>query len=86
MPTTPRSNARIHRCPRTPIRAKAKLNLLFKRICEKAKRFYEIAAFFQYAIADGIHHLLFALRAGPHLAQLPRSKGQLVFDFLKPLF
>lgn len=44
------------------------------------------AIFFQHAIADGIHHLLFALRPGPHLAQLPRSKGQLVFDFLKPLF
>jgi len=37
------------------IGAKAKLNLIFKRLCEKAKRFYEIATFYQYAVADGIH-------------------------------
>jgi len=43
------------------IGAKAKLNLIFsegvcdKRVCEKAKRFYEIATFYQYAVADGIH-------------------------------
>jgi len=30
---------------------RAKLNLIFKRVCEKAKRFYGVAAFFQYAVA-----------------------------------
>ena len=45
--------------------AKAKLNVIFKRVCEKAKRFYEIATFFQYAVADGIHRLLFAARSRP---------------------
>lgn len=29
--------------------AKAKLNLIFKRICEKARRFFEVATFLQYA-------------------------------------
>lgn len=67
------------------IGTKAKLNLIFKKVCEKAKRFYEIATFFQYAIADGIHRLLFASRTGPHQAEPTRFDGQLVFDFLKPL-
>jgi hypothetical protein len=67
------------------IGTKAKLNLIFKKVCEKAKRFYEIATFFQYAIADGIHRLLFASRTGPHEPELTRSQGQLVFDFLKPI-
>jgi hypothetical protein len=68
------------------IGTKAKLNLIFKKVCQKAKRFYEITTFFQYAIADGIHRLLFASRTGPHVPKLTRSDGQLVFDFLKPRF
>ena len=64
---------------------KAKLNLIFKKVCQKAKRFYEIATFFQYAVADGIHRLLFTSRTGPHEPSTDRSTGQLVFDFLKPL-
>ncbi len=47
------------------IAAKAKLNLILKKVCEKAKRFYEVATFFHYAVADGIHRLLFAARRGP---------------------
>ncbi len=42
------------------IGARPKLNLIFKKVCERARRFYEIASFYQYAIADGIHRLLFA--------------------------
>ena len=45
---------------------RSKLNLIFKKVCQKAKRFYEIAAFYHYAVADGIHRLLFASRTGPH--------------------
>jgi hypothetical protein len=67
------------------IGTKAKLNLIFKKVCEKAKRFYEIATFFQYAVADGIHRLLFASRTGPHEPEPARSEGQLVFDFLEPI-
>jgi len=48
------------------IGTKAKLNLVFKKVCEKARRFCEIATFFQYAAADGIHRLLLASRTGPH--------------------
>ena len=47
------------------IGTKAKLNLIFKQVCEKAKRFYEIATFYQYAVADGIHRLLFGSGTGP---------------------
>jgi hypothetical protein len=64
---------------------KAKLNLIFKKVCEKAKRFYEVTTFFQYAIADGIHRLLFASRTGPHAPPPQPFTGQLAFDFLNPL-
>ena len=66
------------------IGAKAKLNLIFKKVCEKANRFYEIATFFQYAVADGIHRLLFASRTGPHIPEPAASERQSLFDFLKP--
>jgi hypothetical protein len=67
------------------IGAKAKLNLIFKKVCEKAKRFYEITPFFQCAIADGIHRLLFASRTGPHEPPTRPPTGQLAFPFLNPL-
>ena len=66
------------------IGAKAKLNLIFKRVCEKAKRFYEIATFYQYAVADGIHRLLFGSRGGPAPPPPPSDPGQLAFAFAKP--
>jgi len=42
--------------------AKLKLNILLKKIYEKAKRFFQIPAFKQYAIADGIYRILFNTR------------------------
>jgi len=66
------------------IGAKAKMNLIFKKVCEKAKRFYEVATFYQYAVADGIHRLLFASRAGPRTPPPRKRTGQLVFAFLRP--
>lgn len=36
-----------------------KLNILLKKVCEKAQRFFEIPLFKCYAIADGIHKALF---------------------------
>jgi hypothetical protein len=66
------------------IGAKAKLNLIFKRVCEKAKRFYEIATFYQYAVADGIHRLLFGSPGGPLPPPPPPDPGQLVLAFAKP--
>ena len=66
------------------IGAKAKLSLIFKRVCEKAKRFYKIAMFYQYAVADGIHRLLFGSPGGPLPPPPPRDPGQLLLAFAKP--
>jgi len=66
------------------IGAKAKLSLIFKRVCEKARRFYEIATFYQYAVADGIHRLLFASGGGPAPPPPPADPGQLLLAFAKP--
>jgi hypothetical protein len=43
---------------------KLKLHILLKKIFEKAKRFFEIPEFKQYAIADGIYQILFASKTG----------------------
>ena len=61
---------------------KLKLNILLKKIFEKAKRFFEIPDFKQYAIADGIYKVLFASRTGiiPALMR-PRHNGQLSLPF-----
>ena len=61
---------------------KLKLNILLKKIFEKAKRFFEIPDFKQYAIADGIYRLLFASQTGitPSLVR-PRPNGQLLLPF-----
>jgi hypothetical protein len=66
------------------IGAKAKLSLIFKRVCEKAKRFYEIATFYQYAVADGIHRLLFGSPGGPAPPPPPSDPDQLLLAFAKP--
>jgi len=66
------------------IGTRAKLNLIFRRLCEKAKRFYEIAAFYQYAVADGIHRVLFASPRGPAPPPPPHDDGQLAFAFANP--
>jgi len=62
----------------------ARMNLLVKKVCEKAKRFYEVATFYQYAVADGIHKILFArpLAVSPPAPQ-PKDR-QLVFEFARP--
>ncbi len=61
---------------------KLKLNLLLKKVFEKAKRFFEIPEFKQYAIADGIYKILFASRTGifPQMMKKPEM-GQLLFPF-----
>jgi hypothetical protein len=63
---------------------KTKLSLIFKEVCAKAQRFYEIGNFFHYAIADGIHKLLFAARNRLPAPSPPPNTGQLLFDFAKP--
>jgi len=62
--------------------SKAKLNLIFKKVCEKAKRFYEIATFYQYAVADGLHRLLFASRHPP--PPPPKPSRQQLLSFARP--
>jgi hypothetical protein len=61
---------------------KVKLNILLKKIFEKAKRFFEIPEFRQYAIADGIYSILFASKSGitPTLAGA-ENKHQLTLPF-----
>jgi len=64
--------------------AKARLNLLFKKVCEKAKRFYEVASFYQYAVADGIHRLLFARPIVPASEPPVPKRRQRLLAFAKP--
>jgi hypothetical protein len=59
------------------IGTKARLSLLFRELCVRAKRFFEIAGFYQYAVADGIHRLLFASRGGISPPGPPRDTRQL---------
>ena len=59
-----------------------KLNLLLKKIYEKAKRFFEVPDFRHYAIADGIYRILFASKTGIMPNMLRREdKGQLLLPF-----
>lgn len=59
-----------------------KLNILLKKLYDRAKRFFEIPEFKQYAIADGIDKILFASQTGifPQLSKKQRM-GQLLFPF-----
>jgi hypothetical protein len=60
---------------------KLKLNILLKKVYEKAKRFFEIPQFKQYAIADGIYRLLFGQKAAFQDKDSP-STNQLPFSFI----
>ena len=60
---------------------KLKLKFLLKRIYEKAQRFYEVPVFKAYAIADGIHKLLFAYRGRLAFPPLAHATGQLLLHF-----
>ena len=60
-----------------------KLNILLKKLFEKAKRFFEIPEFRQYAIADGIYKILLSSQTGifPQWSRQQRT-GQLLFPFV----
>jgi hypothetical protein len=60
---------------------KLKLNILLKKVLERAKRFFEIPDFKQYAIADGIHRILFAYRSTT--GSEPPKDNQLLFPFAR---
>lgn len=59
--------------------SKLKLNILLKKVYEKAKRFFEIPDFKQYALADGIYKILFSYKAW--LREAPKPTNQLSFSF-----
>jgi hypothetical protein len=58
-----------------------KMNILLKKILEKAKRFFQVSVFKQYAIADGIYRILFNTKWGrdKKLDEIDVRQG--VFDF-----
>jgi len=64
--------------------ANARLSMLFKKICEKAQRFFEIATFFHYPVADGIHRVLFGVPAQPMTEPPDKPDRQLRFAFDRP--
>jgi len=59
-----------------------KMNILLKKILEKAKRFFEEPVFKQYAIADGIYRVLFHTKYDFYAKKMPRDTGQFEFDFV----
>jgi len=58
-----------------------KLNILLSRITEKAKRFFEIPVFKQYAIADGLHRILVNSGWNHGPAKGAKSDLQMELDF-----
>lgn len=64
---------------------KLKLDVLLKKICEKAKRFFEIPSFNQYALADGIYRILFGTKwQNPWEKKITlRDTSQLLLNFMR---
>jgi len=60
---------------------KIKMNILLKKILEKAKRFFQIPTFKQYAIADGIFRVLFGAKWGMDDKISKKDHKQQLFKF-----
>ena len=62
-----------------------KLTVLVKKICEKAKRFFQIPAFNQYALADGIYRVLFGTKwIDPWKGEYhPKQDTQILLEFAR---
>lgn len=58
-----------------------KINILLKKILEKAKRFFQIPVFKQYAIADGIYRILFGTKWDMEEKIPKREPNQRIFKF-----
>jgi len=58
------------------------MNILLKKILEKAKRFFHVPVFKQYAIADGIYRLLFNTSWEEKPKKPIFDTGQLEFGFI----
>jgi hypothetical protein len=62
-----------------------KLRILLKKIYERAKRFFEIPPFKQYAICDGIYSILFGKNLSPPVCRNePIAQMVLPLDIFKP--
>lgn len=59
------------------------VSVLVRKICERARRFFAVAEFKYYALADGIYWTLVGARAGPELpADKKLNVAQLLLPFL----
>lgn len=58
-----------------------KINILLKKILEKAKRFFQIPVFKHYAIADGIYRILFGTKREASDKIPKENTGQRFFKF-----
>ena len=61
-----------------------RLRFLFEAVCSAARRFFEIARFYHYAVADGIHRVLFATTTPLHVPASPSRPTQQRFSFDLP--
>jgi hypothetical protein len=60
---------------------RAKMNILFRKLLVKARRFFETSVFKQYALADGIYWLLFNTTWDPKQDDAPKPVNQLELNF-----
>lgn len=58
-----------------------KFSVVFKKIMEKAKRFFEVNIFKNYALADGIEHMLHKTGWEDMYPEIKRQDKQLAFSF-----
>jgi hypothetical protein len=58
-----------------------KIDILLKKILEKAKRFFQIPVFKHYAVADGIYRILFGAKWESSEKTLKENTGQRFFKF-----
>ncbi len=59
---------------------RARLSLIFKRLYDRAKRFYQVSAFFHYALADGIHRALFSTTGSLIVSNILKTSNQLLLS------
>jgi hypothetical protein len=59
------------------------MQLLVNKILLKAQRFFQVAGFKFYALADGIYWILVRGGRGPPISRKPESTSQLLFSFCR---
>ncbi len=63
------------------ISMRLRFSIVFKKLMEKAKRFFEVSIFKQYALADGIGHLLFESGWQDMYPDIEKKSWHLTFNF-----